>query len=181
MTRPSGSSRKMAPPSLRPSPRRESYPVSKLIPAQGTWQVARRRQTVEPLRKSPPRTSPAIPLRIRLRWFGPEKKGSPFCQVARGDCRGRGHSQPGLRRGKCPRRWPRYAALCQEAGLTPAVEPEVLVDGEHSLERSFDVTEEVLRTFFNQLYAQRVLVEGMILTAQAKSGGRVADATVKCR
>ena len=57
----------------------------------------------------------------------------------------------------------RYAALCQEAGLVPVVEPEVLMDGEHSLERSFDVTEEVLRTVFNQLYAQRVLLEGMIL------------------
>jgi len=57
----------------------------------------------------------------------------------------------------------RYAALCQEAGLVPVVEPEVLMDGEHSLERSFDVTEKVLRTVFNHLYAQRVLLEGMIL------------------
>jgi fructose-bisphosphate aldolase, class I len=45
----------------------------------------------------------------------------------------------------------RYAALCQEAGLVPVVEPEVLMDGEHSLERSFYVTEEVLRTVFNHL------------------------------
>ena len=46
----------------------------------------------------------------------------------------------------------RYAALCQEAGLVPVVEPEVLMDGEHTLERCFEVTEEVLRTVFNQLY-----------------------------
>jgi len=57
----------------------------------------------------------------------------------------------------------RYAALCQEAGLVPVVEPEVLMDGEHSLDRCRVVTEEVLRTVFNQLNSQRVLLEGMIL------------------
>ena len=57
----------------------------------------------------------------------------------------------------------RYAALCQEAGLVPIVEPEVLMDGEHTLERCREVTEEVLRTVFNQLNCQRVLLEGMIL------------------
>jgi fructose-bisphosphate aldolase class I len=57
----------------------------------------------------------------------------------------------------------RYAALCQEAGLVPVVEPEVLMDGDHTLERCGEVTEEVLRTVFNQLYAQRVMLEGMIL------------------
>ena len=45
----------------------------------------------------------------------------------------------------------RYAALCQEAGLVPVVEPEVLMDGEHSLDRCREVTEEVLRMVFNQL------------------------------
>jgi fructose-bisphosphate aldolase class I len=57
----------------------------------------------------------------------------------------------------------RYAALCQEAGLVPVVEPEVLMDGDHTLERCRDVTEEVLRTVFNHLCTQRVLLEGMIL------------------
>ncbi len=57
----------------------------------------------------------------------------------------------------------RYAALCQEAGLVPVVEPEVLMDGEHTLERCREVTENVLRTVFNQLYTQRVMLEGMIL------------------
>ena len=57
----------------------------------------------------------------------------------------------------------RYAALCQEAGLVPVVEPEVLMEGNHTLERCRDVTEEVLRTVFNQLYTQRVMLEGMIL------------------
>jgi len=47
----------------------------------------------------------------------------------------------------------------------PVVEPEVLIDGEHSLERSFDVTEEALRTVFNHLYAQRVVLEDMITTS----------------
>src|ERR1039457_4324389 len=57
----------------------------------------------------------------------------------------------------------RYAALCQEAGLVPIVEPEVLMDGGHALERCRAVTEEVLRTVFIQLNCQRVLLEGMIL------------------
>ena len=84
----------------------------------------------------------------------------------------------------------RYAALCQEAGLVPVVEPEVLMDGEHTLERCGEVTEEVLRTVFNQLYTQRVMLEGMILKPNMVLPGltcpkqetvdEVADATVKC-
>jgi fructose-bisphosphate aldolase class I len=84
----------------------------------------------------------------------------------------------------------RYAALCQEAGLVPVVEPEVLMDGEHTLERCREVTEEALRTVFNQLYAQRVLLEGMILKPNMVLPGltcpkqgtvdEVADATVRC-
>ena len=84
----------------------------------------------------------------------------------------------------------RYAALCQEAGLVPVVEPEVLMDGEHTLERCCEVTEEVLRTVFNQLYTQRVMLEGMILKPNMVLPGltcpkqeavdEVADATVRC-
>ena len=84
----------------------------------------------------------------------------------------------------------RYAALCQEAGLVPVVEPEVLMDGEHTLERCSEVTEEVLRTVFNQLYTQRVMLEGMILKPNMVLPGltcpkqeavdEVADATVRC-
>src|SRR5450432_2379194 len=57
----------------------------------------------------------------------------------------------------------RYAALCQEAGLVPIVEPEVLMDGEHTLDRCLETTVEVLRTVFVQLQAQQVALEGMIL------------------
>ena len=57
----------------------------------------------------------------------------------------------------------RYAALCQEAGMVPVVEPEVLMDGDHTLEVCRKVTEEVLRNVFIQLNCQRVLLEGMIL------------------
>ena len=84
----------------------------------------------------------------------------------------------------------RYAALCQEAGLVPVVEPEVLMDGEHTLERCREVTEEVLRTVFDQLYTQRVTLEGMILKPNMVLPGltcpeqetvdEVADATVRC-
>lgn len=57
----------------------------------------------------------------------------------------------------------RYAALCQEAGLVPVVEPEVLMDGDHTLARCFEVTQEVLRTVFSQLYMQGVMLEAVIL------------------
>jgi fructose-bisphosphate aldolase class I len=84
----------------------------------------------------------------------------------------------------------RYGALCQEAGLVPIVEPEVLMDGEHTLERCGAVTEEVLRTVFTQLYIQGVMLEGTILKPNMVVPGltcprqetvnEVADATVKC-
>jgi fructose-bisphosphate aldolase class I len=63
----------------------------------------------------------------------------------------------------------RHAALCQEAGLVPVVEPEVLMDGDHTLGRCDEVTEEVLRTVFNQLYTQRVMLEGMLLKPKMMS------------
>jgi fructose-bisphosphate aldolase class I len=57
----------------------------------------------------------------------------------------------------------RYAALCQEAGLVPIVEPEVLMDGDHTIERCVEVTEATLHTVFAALLAQRVSLEGMLL------------------
>lgn len=84
----------------------------------------------------------------------------------------------------------RYAALCQEAGLVPIVEPEVLMDGKYTMERCFEVTEEVLRSVFAQLYIQRVKLEGMILKCnmvlpglecpKQESADNIADATVQC-
>ena len=57
----------------------------------------------------------------------------------------------------------RYAALCQENGIVPIVEPEILMDGSHTIEDSFVVTEEVLHSVFYELYGQNVLLEGMVL------------------
>jgi len=84
----------------------------------------------------------------------------------------------------------RYAALCQEAGFVPVVEPEVIMDGDHPLEQCFEVTEEVLRTVFKQLYLQRVTLEGMILKpnmvlpgltcSKQESVDAVADITIEC-
>lgn len=84
----------------------------------------------------------------------------------------------------------RYAALCQEAGIVPVVEPEVLMQGDHSLDQCFEITEAVLRTVFDQLYAQGVALEGMILKPNMVLPGvsavlqdpvdTVADATVRC-
>jgi fructose-bisphosphate aldolase class I len=80
--------------------------------------------------------------------------------------------------------------LCQEAGLVPVVEPEVLMEGDHTLERCRELTEEVLRTVFRHLSMQRVMLEGMILKPNMVLPGltcpiqetvdEVADATVKC-
>jgi fructose-bisphosphate aldolase class I len=56
-----------------------------------------------------------------------------------------------------------YAALCQEAGIVPIVEAEVLMEGGHSLERCREATEEVLHTVFHKIHTQRVLLEGLLL------------------
>ena len=84
----------------------------------------------------------------------------------------------------------RYAALCQEAGLVPVVEPEVIMDGGHTLQQCCEVTDEVLRTVFSELFAQRVALEGIILKPNMVLPGtacasqptldEVADATVNC-
>jgi len=84
----------------------------------------------------------------------------------------------------------RYAALCQEAGLVPIVEPEVLMDGADTLERCREVTEEVLQAVLDKLYTQRVMLEGMVLKPNMVLPGLtcprqetvddVADATVRC-
>jgi len=57
----------------------------------------------------------------------------------------------------------RYAALCQERGLVPIVEPEVLMDGAHDIDRCEEVTEQVLQAVFDELFAQKVDLEGMLL------------------
>ena len=125
-------------------------------------------------------------LRYRLKEY--VQMGARFAKW-RGNRLGRWHSQPGLRRSQCAG-LARYAALCQEAGLVPVVEPEVLMAGEHTLERCCKITEEALRMVFSQLYTQRVMLEGMILKPNMVLPGltcpkqetvdEVADATVKC-
>ena len=84
----------------------------------------------------------------------------------------------------------RYAALCQENGIVPIVEPEILMDGYHTLERSFDVHQTVLKTVFQQLYVQGIALDQMILkpsmvipgqqSPEQVSVEQVAHATVRC-
>ena len=84
----------------------------------------------------------------------------------------------------------RYAAICQQAEIVPIVEPEVLMDGTHSIERCDDVTGQVLATVFDRLRAHRVCLEGMVLKpnmvisglhASHRAGAElVAEATVRC-
>jgi fructose-bisphosphate aldolase class I len=84
----------------------------------------------------------------------------------------------------------RYAALAQEATLVPIVEPEVLMDGGHSIERCYEVTERTLRSVFSQLHAHRVHLEGMLLKTnmvlsgtedpQQASVDKVASETLRC-
>src|SRR2546421_1219835 len=57
----------------------------------------------------------------------------------------------------------RYAALCEEAQIVPIVEPEVLMDGTHTIEQSYHVTSRVLKALYTELYDQRVDVEGTLL------------------
>jgi fructose-bisphosphate aldolase class I len=84
----------------------------------------------------------------------------------------------------------RYAALCQETGLVPIVEPEVLMDGGHTIERCRDVTATTLHHVFSELFAQCVFPEGMLLKPNMVLAGasadsqadvaQVAEATVGC-
>jgi len=84
----------------------------------------------------------------------------------------------------------RYAALCQEAGIVPIVEPEVLMDGTHDLKRCFDVTIKTQHVLFDQLFAQNVNLKWLILKpnmvlpglshAKPASIDKVAEATVNC-
>jgi len=84
----------------------------------------------------------------------------------------------------------RYAALCQEAGIVPIVEPEVLMDGEHTIQRSFDVTSAVLDALYEELFLQRVRLDGTLLKPnmvlsgyscpQQASVEEVAEASVRC-
>jgi len=83
----------------------------------------------------------------------------------------------------------RYAALCQENQIVPIVEPEVLMDGDHDIDRCYEVTEFVLKETFQELYYQRVALEGMVLkpnmaiagkkSAKKSSIEEVAEKTVK--
>ena len=85
----------------------------------------------------------------------------------------------------------RYAALCQEEGIVPIVEPEVLMDGDHSLERCYQVTCDTLHRVFDALYDQRVELDAMLLKPNMVIPGKghasypvspetVADATISC-
>ena len=84
----------------------------------------------------------------------------------------------------------RYAALCQEGDLVPIVEPEVLMDGDHTIERYFEVTEQTLRSVFDSLAEHRIVLEGMLLKPNMVLSGKdcpqqasvqeVAEATVRC-
>jgi len=84
----------------------------------------------------------------------------------------------------------RYAAICQQAGLVPIVEPEVLMNGSHDLQHCLEITGRVLHAILNQLHIQRILLEGMILKPNMVLPGKecphqdraeqVADATVRC-
>ena len=84
----------------------------------------------------------------------------------------------------------RYAALCQEAGIVPMVEPEILIDGTHDLDICYEVTEATLRSLFGALYEQNVMLEGTILKASMVISGKscpeqadiedVAEATLRC-
>ncbi len=84
----------------------------------------------------------------------------------------------------------RYAALCQEANIVPIVEPEVIMDGDHSIERCYEVTEFALKTLYRELFDQGVILEGTILkpnmvisgtqAADRASPEEVADMTVQC-
>ena len=84
----------------------------------------------------------------------------------------------------------RYAALCQEAGIVPIVEPEVLMDGDHTIERCEEVTTVTLKAMFDALFEQKVYLEGALLKPNMVLPGKkcpqqatpeqIAEATIRC-
>ncbi|BCM22077.1 class I fructose-bisphosphate aldolase [Mesorhizobium sp. J8] len=72
----------------------------------------------------------------------------------------------------------RYAALCQEAGIVPIVEPEVLMDGAHSIDTCYDVTKATLVKLYDELYAAHVVLEGSILKPNMVISGKKSGKTV---
>lgn len=84
----------------------------------------------------------------------------------------------------------RYAALCQQAQIVPIVEPEVLMDGDHTIERCYEVTNWVLTTLYKELYEARVVLEGTVLKpnmviagkkcATQASAEKIAEMTISC-
>src|SRR5947199_1204848 len=84
----------------------------------------------------------------------------------------------------------RYAALCQETGIVPIVEPEVLMDGTHTIERAYHVTSRVLNAVFTELFDQRLDIEGTLLkpnmvlsgydAADRAGADEVAEWTLRC-
>jgi fructose-bisphosphate aldolase class I len=66
----------------------------------------------------------------------------------------------------------RFAALTQEAGMVPIVEPEVLMDGDHTIERCYEATEYTLRSLFDQLHSHRILLEGALLKTNMVLSGK---------
>jgi fructose-bisphosphate aldolase class I len=84
----------------------------------------------------------------------------------------------------------RYAALCQEASIVPIVEPEVLMDGDHDIDRCYEVTEQTLKTLYAELFEARVALEGSILKpnmvisgkkcGKQASAAEIAEKTVTC-
>jgi fructose-bisphosphate aldolase class I len=84
----------------------------------------------------------------------------------------------------------RYAALCQEANIVPIVEPEVLMDGDHSIERCYEVTEFTLKRLYAELFDQGVILEGTVLKPNMVIAGKkcadqasreeVAEMTAQC-
>ena len=127
-------------------------------------------------------------LRERLAEY--DKMGAALRQVARGDC----HRRTEFRRQDAsrpmPGLWLVMRRYVRKPDLVPIVEPEVLMDGDHTLKRCDEVTEEVLHTVFDHLHQQRVMLEGMLLKPnmvlpgltcpQQENVDEVADATVNC-
>src|SRR6202012_102561 len=75
----------------------------------------------------------------------------------------------------------RYAALCQAAQIVPIVEPEVLMDGDHDIDRCYEVTQRVLNKTFQELRVQRVALEGMILKPNMVVSGKKCPSQASVR
>ena len=154
---------------------KDGTPLVKLIEKAGALPGIKVDKGTKPLPFSPGRADHRGPRRAARAPGRISRARRQLREVARGDRHRRQASRATPRSCTNAHALARYAALCQDAGIVPIVEPEVLMDGDHDIDRCYVVSEWVLKTVFEQLYYQKVALEGMVLKPNMAIAGKKAQ------